>query len=123
MSLDLATAAVEWMATRNAAAGRENLEIHFFGGEPFVAPDVVETSVHYARSRAGELGLRTRFEVSTNGCFSERCRTFIADYFDAVVLSFDGPEEVQKPASAWQTGQEQFCQGSSNRTGIVREPG
>ncbi|HEU4882341.1 MAG TPA: radical SAM protein [Longimicrobium sp.] len=86
----VAVAAVDWMAKRLHEAGRELFQIHFFGGEPFVAPEVVDVVVHRARYMAARYGLRTYVDASTNGVFDEaRCR-FVGDYFGGVVLSFDG---------------------------------
>jgi sulfatase maturation enzyme AslB (radical SAM superfamily) len=57
------------------AARKQTLEVQFFGGEPFYAWDTVFFAVEYARLRAAELGMKTRFEVITNGVFSTgRCR-------------------------------------------------
>jgi len=90
MDLHLAAAAVDWMADYSARAGRRTLDVHFFGGEPFAAPDVVDVAVHRTRASAAERGLLPRLEVATNGVYSETRARFVGDYYDAVVLSFDG---------------------------------
>jgi len=103
MDLKLAAAGIDWMADHASRHGKSVLDIHFFGGEPMMAPDVVEVAVHRARARALELGLRPRFEMATNGVYSEEWARFLGDYFDSVVLSFDGFAEVQdrhRPLSA-----------------------
>lgn len=92
MPLSMAVAAVDWMADYVKQSGLECLEIHFFGGEPFIALDVVETTLHKARMRAAELGLSTHFEVSTNGFFGRQTAQFVGDYFNSVVVSIDGFE-------------------------------
>ena len=94
LDISKAVMAVDWMAQHLSKSARTVLEIHFFGGEPMMVPDVVEAVVHRARWRAIETGLTTRFEVATNGFFNQRQCTFLTDYFDSVVLSCDGPEEV-----------------------------
>jgi uncharacterized protein len=109
MSLDLASAAVSWMARHVAETGGKILEVQFFGGEPFAAPDVVETAVHCARQRAFPLGLQTRFEATTNGCFGERQRAFVADYFHSIMLSCDGPEDVHNLHRPGKDGQGSFA--------------
>lgn len=94
MRIDTAVAAVDWMAETMHRAGGSRLEVHFFGGEPLVAGEVVDAAVHRARLVAEQLDLVPRFELSTNGvCSASRAR-FLGDYFDAVVLSFDGPREL-----------------------------
>jgi uncharacterized protein len=94
MDLRMATAAVDWMAELVQSLGQDTLEIHFFGGEPFVAGEVVDVVVHRARAVAARSGLLPRFEVATNGVFDENRARFVGDYFDTVVLSFDGPQEI-----------------------------
>jgi len=95
MDPDMAISAVSWMADRVQELGRQILEVHFFGGEPFCHPEVVDATVHYTRAIAAERQLVPRFEVATNGVFDERQARFVGDYFDAVVLSLDGPEQIQ----------------------------
>jgi uncharacterized protein len=94
MDYRMAAAAVDWMAEHMRRLQRETLEVHFFGGEPFAAPDVVEVAVHHARAVADRYGLVPCFEVATNGVFDEDQTCFIGDYFDTVVLSFDGPRQI-----------------------------
>jgi uncharacterized protein len=94
MGLRMAAAAVDWMAGRVSALGRQVLDVHFFGGEPLSAPDVVEVAVHRTRAVAAAGGLSPRLEISTNGVCDERWARWLGDYFDCVVLSFDGPREI-----------------------------
>lgn len=94
MEFSLAAAAVSWMADYIQETGQNTLEIHFFGGEPFVASEVVDVTVHKARLCAQRYGLKHRFEISTNGFFDDSRCLFVGDYFDTVVLSMDGPEEI-----------------------------
>ena len=86
----MAAAAVDWMAGYAVRAGRKTLDVHFFGGEPFAAPDVVDVAVHRTRAVAAEKGLAPQLEVATNGVYSEARARWVGDYFDTVVLSFDG---------------------------------
>jgi len=95
MDLELAVTAVDWMARQARGQGRERLEIHFFGGEPLVAGEVVDTVVHRARLRARQLGLLPHFELATNGVCDESRARWLGDYFDTVVLSLDGPQKIQ----------------------------
>jgi uncharacterized protein len=90
MDFSIAVAAVDWMAAFLKDSGNSTLEVHFFGGEPFVAGDVVDVVIHRARSLAAVYGLETHFEVSTNGLCDRQRAKFMGDYFDAVVLSLDG---------------------------------
>lgn len=95
MSPEIATAAVDWAVKARAEAGEQLLHVQFFGGEPFVAQDVVELVVERAREGAARRGMTTYFDASTNGLFSDSMCRYIGDHFDAIVLSLDGPPEYQ----------------------------
>ena len=95
MTLELARDAIDWYL----GLVRENrlpaAEIHFFGGEPFCAGEVLDFVFHYARLQASEAGHGVRFEVATNGVFDDaRCR-WAAESLDSIILSFDGPAGIQ----------------------------
>ena len=95
MQPEIAVAAVDWAARQLEQAGQKRFHIQFFGGEPFVAQDLVEIIVHRARYVSTQKGLIPYFDASTNGLFNERQCQFIGDYFDGVVLSLDGPPDLQ----------------------------
>jgi len=109
MDLRLACDAVDWYLNLVARDGEEGpAEVHFFGGEPFCATEVVDLVYHRARLRAAELGCAVRFETATNGVFDEvRCR-WIADSLDDVILSLDGPADVQDRQRPRRGGQGTF---------------
>ena len=95
MDLRLARAAVDGYLALLDRDGRRHGAIHFFGGEPFHAPNVVEFVVEYAGQRAADLGIMLDFEASTNGLFSVARAEWVADRFSTIVLSLDGPAQVQ----------------------------
>jgi uncharacterized protein len=95
MSLATAAAAIDGYLALLDDLGQRHVEIQFFGGEPFYAAEVVHFAVDYARDRAAAQGYSSRFEATTNGLYSQQRCQWIADTFDAIVLSLDGPPEVQ----------------------------
>lgn len=107
MDPHLVRTAIDWYLELGAA-GCGEAQVHFFGGEPFCAPDVVDLAVHHARLRAAQLGRTVSFEVATNGTFDEeRCR-WAAETLDSVVLSLDGPAEIQDRQRARRGGRGSF---------------
>ena len=108
----LACAAVDWMADRAARAGHQTLDVHFFGGEPLAAPEVVRAAVRHTRARAAERGLVPRLGVATNGAYDETCATFVGDSFDDVALSFDGFAAVHNRHRPLRPGRGSFEQVS-----------
>ena len=95
MDFPLAMSSVEWMAEHVINQGKTDVEIHFFGGEPFFASDVIRVAVYRTNMICGEYNMKPVFKVSTNGFFDEVTCSFIGDYFDTVVLSLDGQEDIQ----------------------------
>ena len=89
----IAVAAVDWMAECLERHGRKTFHVHFFGGEPFVSPEIVDITVHRVRYVSAQRGLVPYIDASTNGVFNQRRCQFVGDYFGGVVLSFDGPPE------------------------------
>jgi uncharacterized protein len=95
MDLELARDAIDWYLGLVSKAGIRTAEIHFFGGEPFCAEEVLDFTFHFARLKASETGCSVRFEVATNGAFDDaRCR-WAADSLDSIILSLDGPADIQ----------------------------
>lgn len=94
MSPATAVAALDWYALFLENAGLDHMEVHFFGGEPLICRDLIETAVHRSRLLADRHTLSLHLEVSTNGLFEPEYAAFVGDYFHAVVLSLDGFEDV-----------------------------
>jgi uncharacterized protein len=95
MDLKLAREAVNVYMEVLVANNHRHAEVHFFGGEPFCAEELVHFVVGYAGMRAAELGLTVRFEATSNGLYNVARAHWIADYFDTIVLSLDGPADIQ----------------------------
>ena len=95
MDLQVAHDAVTWHVEHIRRSGGTHAEIHFFGGEPFCAPQILELAVPLGRRRAREAGLTVRFEAATNGAFSAELGRWAANNLDRIVLSLDGPADIQ----------------------------
>lgn len=93
MRPEIAVAAVDWMADRLLKSGRRMFQVHFFGGEPFISPEIVDIVTHRVRYHCQQHDWIPYLDASTNGVFNESRCEFIGDYFGGVVLSFDGPAE------------------------------
>ena len=82
--------AIDYYAQSSLKNGKQECQIQFFGGEPFVEGDIIDIAVHRARMIAAKTGLCFTFETSTNGYCSESRARFIGEYIDITVLSLDG---------------------------------
>lgn len=93
MPFETGKAAIDFLLEHSA--GRENLEVDFFGGEPLMNFEVVKQIVAYARSREKECEKHFRFTITTNGMLlTDEVIDFINREMYNVVLSIDGRKEV-----------------------------
>lgn len=93
MSFDVGKRALDFLIEHSA--GRTNLEVDFFGGEPLMNFDVVKQLVAYARSREKECGKNFRFTLTTNGMLiDDDVIDFANREMSNVVLSLDGRREI-----------------------------
>lgn len=77
------------------SAGRRNLEIDFFGGEPLMNFDTVKEIIEYARSKEQEHNKKFRFTITTNALLlNEENRKYINENIQNIVLSLDGREQT-----------------------------
>ncbi|XVG96192.1 thioether cross-link-forming SCIFF peptide maturase [Eubacteriales bacterium KG127] len=93
MSPDVAKKALDFLVKNSA--GRKNLEVDFFGGEPLLNWQVVKETVAYGRELEKEYNKHFRFTLTTNGIgINEDVIDFANKEMDNVVLSLDGRPEV-----------------------------
>jgi uncharacterized protein len=94
--MDLSTARLAIDAYFNVLNQQEihHAELHFFGGEPFFAPKTVQFAVEYALAKAFEQQKTIHLEAITNGFFNQHMANWIANTFDTLFLSLDGPQEI-----------------------------
>ena len=93
MPLEVGKKAIDFLIEHSA--GRHNLEMDFFGGEPLMNFDVVKELVAYARSLEKEHNKNFRFTITTNGLLLDDDKIeFINREMSNCVLSLDGRKEV-----------------------------
>ena len=90
MNPEIAVSALEWTANMAKRAGSASLNVELFGGEPFIARDLVDIVVHKARMAAAEHALVPHLGAITNGAFDADYAHFVGEYVDVVTLSLDG---------------------------------
>ncbi len=93
MDVETGKKAIDFLIKKSA--GRRNLEVDFFGGEPLMNFDVVKQIVEYARIREKEADKNFRFTITTNAILlNEDNKEFINKNMHNVVLSIDGRKET-----------------------------
>lgn len=103
--MDAATAlrAVDWLM-ENSRDARE-VCVGFFGGEPLLNFPVIRTVVSYARRKAEDAGKAVTFSMTTNGSlFTEENIAFIREEDIRLLISFDGPPEMQNRQRPFRNG-------------------
>ena len=77
------------------SAGRRNIEIDFFGGEPLMNFEVVKKLVFYARKQEKIHNKNFRLTITTNGVLLDSEKLdFINKHMHNLVLSIDGRKSV-----------------------------
>ncbi len=77
------------------SAGRRNLEVDFFGGEPLLNLGTIKEVVRYGRLLEKQSGKKFKFTITTNGLLlDEEAIEFINAEFENVVVSIDGRPEI-----------------------------
>ena len=93
MSLEVGKRALDFLIENSA--GRTNLEVDFFGGEPLMNFDMIKDLVAYARQRGKQTGKNFRFTLTTNGVLiNDDVIDFANREMSNVVLSLDGRKEI-----------------------------
>ena len=93
MPVEVGKKAIDFLIERSA--GRRNLEMDFFGGEPLMNWDVVKELVLYAREQEKIHNKNFRFTITTNGLLlTDDKIDFINQEMSNCVLSLDGRKEI-----------------------------
>jgi uncharacterized protein len=108
MSEELVSQAITGWAEWVKNVGGDLLDLHFFGGEPFTQPELVEIAIHRTRLLAQKYDMSVHVEACTNGLLNARILAFVRDHFDAIVLSLDGQEIDHDRQRPLRTGKGSF---------------
>lgn len=86
-------------------SGSGDVELSFFGGEPFLRFDLMSKICAAAQERAAREGRAISFQVTTNATIlEEKQLRFLERYKVWTALSLDGPEDVQDAARPFTNG-------------------
>ena len=96
--------AVDWLLEQSGKM--KKLHIGFLGGEPFLRFPLMKAIVEYAEKRVQEMGKEIVFDVTTNATLlDDEIITFIKEHGLSVMISFDGPKEVQDVQRPYANGE------------------
>jgi len=93
--MDFATAVKSIELLLREGAGRERINVVFFGGEPLSNLALIKQVVEYTERRCDELGVGVDFSMTTNATLLSED---IVDWLDAhrfsIAISMDGPQAI-----------------------------
>lgn len=107
MTPEIAVDAVDFYFANAAPYPSYTLQFHG-AGEPLVNFKAVKIAVEHARAVAGQRGAKLFCRVSTNGVYSRERAEWVAENFDHISLSLDGPPEIHNRQRPRQSGGETF---------------
>lgn len=103
MPLEVGRRALDFLVEQSA--GRKNLEVDFFGGEPLLNWKVCKELVKYGRELEKKYNKNFRFTLTTNGVLvDDEVIAFCNKEMSNVVLSLDGRQEVHDRLRKTQNG-------------------
>jgi len=86
--------AVDWLIGQSGKM--KKIHVGFFGGEPFLKFSMMKAVTLYAQKRAREVDKVVDFHATTNATLlDEEKIAFIEEHGISVMVSFDGPREIQ----------------------------
>lgn len=95
MPSEIARSAVDFLLHRNISGSVADLNINFFGGEPFLKTDLLEELVAYARLPRPNCYKRVHFSATTNATFANaRVERLIREARMDLMISLDGASEA-----------------------------
>ncbi len=95
-SLDEKTAfqAVDWLIEQSGK--QKKIHLGFFGGEPFLNFPMMQSVAEYAVKKVREVNKEINFHTTTNATLLDDEKIAFIDKYDmSVMVSFDGPREIQ----------------------------
>ena len=103
MTEETARQSVETLIAESGANGK--LQLTFFGGETLLNWKVLKPTMEYARRRAAEEGKFIDFALTTNATLlTSEIIQFLADNHVGVMVSIDGPRELQDSMRVFSNG-------------------
>lgn len=93
MTVETAHKTMDYLFHRNITGNRRNIWITFFGGEPFMALDLLEEVVRYANDKARQSRKIVRFSATTNATIATpRVERIVRETRMPLLVSVDGGE-------------------------------
>lgn len=115
MTRETALRAVDFFFSQDASGAAYDLQLNFFGGEPFLEVDLMEQVCRYAVAPRPNNSRRTLLAVTTNGTlFGPRIEALLRQFRMHVLLSLDGGPEVTAADRPYVSGRSSYATAAGN---------
>ncbi len=95
MSVETIEKAIKSLVGRAVSEKTSGVRLYFFGGEPTLRLDEIIYAKQLLDKKCGELGLKTRYCITTNCCMSDEAANWVMENIDSIGISFDGNKRIQ----------------------------
>jgi len=120
MTKETAEKAVDFLIS--SSRNRNKLEVSFFGGEPLLNLPVMMHTVAYAKEQGKIHKKNIQFHVTTNGTLMRpEILDFLKENNFSIILSLDGPKEVQDSIRQFPDGRGSYDIVSNNLKQLLAE--
>jgi uncharacterized protein len=120
MSTETAERSIDFLIENSKE--QKDLEVSFFGGEPLMNFPVMCHTVKYGEEQAAKHGKSIRFHVTTNGTLlTPEIIEFLKEKNFSMILSLDGPKEVQDSMRCFSSGKGSYDVVAKNLKSILSE--
>lgn len=97
MQLETARKTVEWFLSRNVSGAEPTVCLNFFGGEPFLAVELMEQVAVLCKKMAPAQHKRVELSATTNGTIAgPRVERLLRTYRMSLLVSLDGTREANR---------------------------
>lgn len=109
LDVDIAKNAIDFIIQNAKNLNKEQIGLSFHGGgEPTYKWDFIVEVVEYAKILSQKENLNIYSAIATNGILSTNKIDWIIENFDEVMLSWDGPEDIQNRNRPLKNGEGSF---------------
>lgn len=103
MTFETAKKAIDYFVANSGS--RKLLYVIFFGGEPLLNFTLIKQVIHYCESMEEKIEKQFRYSMTTNGTIlTDEIADYIKKYNITVMLSMDGPKEIQDAYRCYANG-------------------
>lgn len=111
MSVDVALKAIDFLMSHSSEV--DEVAVSFYGGEPVLELDLIRRVLDYVEQEYPEK--KVRYNLTSNlTLFNDEVRKFVIEKNIAVMISIDGPKEVQDRCRVFASGKGSYSTVKSN---------